>query len=255
MIWICLTAFGASMLTFFAGFGLGTLLMPVMALFFPIQDAIAITACVHLFNDFFKASLIGKHANKKVLLRFGLAAFIFSFLGAKLLSATSHLPPIIEYFIGGHVFEIIPVKIVISILIIVFTLIELIPHLHKFTVRAKYLTIGGALSGFFGGFSGHQGALRSMFLSKLKLSKEAFIGTSAMIAVLIDVSRLIGYSTDFRKEIFYSNSVLIVAAIISAMFGTWIGNHFLKKITMKAIQKIVAVTLLVFALALGVGLI
>lgn len=255
MIWICLTAFAASLLTFFAGFGLGTLLMPVMALFFPVQDAIALTALVHLFNDFFKAGLIGKHASKRVLIRFGLVAFVFSFLGAKLLGATSHLPPIVEYFIGGHVFEIIPVKIVISILIIVFTLIELIPQLHKFTVRAKYLTIGGALSGFFGGFSGHQGALRSMFLSKLKLSKEAFIGTSAMIAVLIDISRLLAYSTDFRREIFYTNTTLIIYAIGSAMLGTYIGNQFLKKMTMKGIQKIVAISLLAFALALGAGLI
>lgn len=254
-ILICATAFGGSLLTFFSGFGLGTVLMPVFGIFFPIQEAVALTAIVHLLNDFFKASLIGKYANKTVLIRFGIVALIFSFLGAKLLGLTSGIPSLKEYSIAGKFFEILPVKLVIAILIFVFTLIELLPFLNKFKVHAKYLPIGGALSGFFGGFSGHQGALRTMFLSKLKLSKEAFIGTGAMIAVLIDTSRLIAYSTDLFKIGLSKNVVLVICATISAMAGAWIGNKRLKKITMDGVHKIVAVTLLLFAVALGAGLI
>jgi len=37
-----------------SGFGLGTLLLPVFALFFPLPVAIAATALVHLANNFFK---------------------------------------------------------------------------------------------------------------------------------------------------------------------------------------------------------
>jgi uncharacterized membrane protein YfcA len=50
---ICLTAFGASLLTFFSGFGLGTILTPVMIIFFPAQEAIALTGIVHLLNNIF----------------------------------------------------------------------------------------------------------------------------------------------------------------------------------------------------------
>lgn len=39
IIIICLAAFLTSILTFFSGFGLGTILMPVFALFFPVDVA------------------------------------------------------------------------------------------------------------------------------------------------------------------------------------------------------------------------
>ncbi len=56
---ICSSAFLASGLTLFSGFGLGTLLLPVIVLFFPIDLAIALTAVVHALNNFFKCWLLG----------------------------------------------------------------------------------------------------------------------------------------------------------------------------------------------------
>jgi hypothetical protein len=38
----------ASLLTFFSGFGLGTILLPVFGVFFPIRVAFGLTAIVHL---------------------------------------------------------------------------------------------------------------------------------------------------------------------------------------------------------------
>ena len=49
-----LAALAVSGLTLFSGFGLGTLLMPVFAIFFPIEIAVAMTAVVHLANNLFK---------------------------------------------------------------------------------------------------------------------------------------------------------------------------------------------------------
>lgn len=45
------TALATSALTLFSGFGLGTILTPVFAIFFPIEVAIASTAVVHLSNE------------------------------------------------------------------------------------------------------------------------------------------------------------------------------------------------------------
>lgn len=53
-IWVGLTAFIASALTFFSGFGPGTILMPAFTLLFPVEIAIAATAVVHFLNNFFK---------------------------------------------------------------------------------------------------------------------------------------------------------------------------------------------------------
>lgn len=82
---ISLVALAASTLTFFSGFGLGTLLMPVVALFFPLEIAIGISAIVHLANNFFKIGLLYKHVNWQVFLRFGITALVFAFIGAKAL--------------------------------------------------------------------------------------------------------------------------------------------------------------------------
>ena len=47
---VCATALIVAALTLFSGFGLGTLLMPAFALFFPVTVAVAATAVVHLAN-------------------------------------------------------------------------------------------------------------------------------------------------------------------------------------------------------------
>ncbi|NCC73692.1 MAG: sulfite exporter TauE/SafE family protein, partial [Sphingobacteriia bacterium] len=83
---IALVASGAAMLTFFSGFGLGTILMPVFALFFPVEIAIALTAVVHLANNLFKTSLIWRAINFRVVFLFALPAALAAFLGAYVLT-------------------------------------------------------------------------------------------------------------------------------------------------------------------------
>ena len=92
---VSIAALFASALTLFSGFGLGTLLMPVVAIFFPVDVAIAITAMVHLANNVFKVALVGKKANRTVLLSFGIPAVVFAFLGALVLGWLSGVPPLL----------------------------------------------------------------------------------------------------------------------------------------------------------------
>src|SRR4030042_2950793 len=94
---ISLTALIVSSLTLFSGFGLGTVLMPAFALFFPIPVAIAATAVVHLANNIFKVILIGRHADWGVVIRFAITAALAALLGAWLLGQLSGRPSIISY--------------------------------------------------------------------------------------------------------------------------------------------------------------
>lgn len=48
---VTVAAVTVSALTLYSGFGLGTLLMPVFALFFPVQVASGATAVVHAANN------------------------------------------------------------------------------------------------------------------------------------------------------------------------------------------------------------
>ena len=83
---ISITAFFIAGLTLFSGFGLGTVLMPVFALFFPVPVAISITAVVHFLNNVFKLALLGKQGSKEVVLKCGIPAIFGAAAGAKVLS-------------------------------------------------------------------------------------------------------------------------------------------------------------------------
>ncbi|WP_282080172.1 sulfite exporter TauE/SafE family protein [Aquimarina algiphila] len=241
-------------LTFFSGFGLGTLLMPVFVLFFPIDIAIALTAIVHLLNNLFKLTLVGKKANIKTVLRFGLPAILFAFLGAYTLGKLTNLEPVFTYQFFDKTYQITVIKICISVLLIFFSLFDLIPKLKRLEFDTKYLPFGGALSGFFGGMSGHQGALRTAFLIRAQLSKEAFIATGVVIACFIDVSRIAVYAKDILELGNQLNYTMLGLATAMAFIGAYIGNKFLKKITINTIQIVVGVLLIVFALLLGIGI-
>ncbi len=192
-----LVALLASGLTLFSGFGLGTLLLPAFAIFFPIDAAVAMTAVVHLLNNLFKLVLLGRHADRGVILRFGLPAILAALAGAGLLARLGELPPLATHDLG----EVTWVKLVIGTLMVVFALVELRSGKGGRGFDRRYLPVGGLVSGFFGGLSGHQGAMRSAFLIRAGLSKEAFIATGVVIACLIDVSRLSVYAAHFMARL------------------------------------------------------
>ena len=252
---ICLVAFFTATITFFSGFGLGTILMPVFAIFFPIDIAIALTGVVHFSNNLFKISLVGRNSDKEVLLKFGIPAIIASFAGAWLLLRITKMPSILEYHIWNRNFEITPVKLVIAILLIVFSLFEILPSVQKIQFSRNKLAIGGVLSGFFGGLTGIQGAIRSAFLIKSGLTKEAYIATGVVIACLVDITRLSVYASRFKEANLHEYLILIISATLAAIAGAFIGNKLLKKITLRFIQVLVAIMIFLIAITMGAGII
>ena len=254
---ISVTAFGASLLTFFSGFGLGTILTPVFALFFPLELAIAMTGMVHLLNNLFKTSLTAKSISKKVVLKFGLPAILGAFVGAWLLNFLTKIHySLYNYQFLGVDKEITAVKITVAILMISFALFELIPQLKEIKLSEKALSFGGVLSGFFGGLSGHQGALRSVFLLKLGLSKNVFIASGIAIACLVDLVRIPLYFSqlDFQEVLIQNLNILLIA-LFSAFFGAFLGKKLLTKITIDSIQLVVGIGIILLAITLGLGII
>ncbi len=251
---VCIVALLASGLTFFSGFGLGTLLLPAFALFVPLEHAIAMTAVVHLLNGLFKLALLRKHIDAKVLLRFGLPAVLAALLGAWLLSALGTLPALHAYTAFGHRFEIVPLKLVIGVLLLLFAMIELVPKLRDLEFDARWQPLGGALSGFFGGLAGMQGALRSAFLARSGLDKQAFVATGAAIACVIDVSRLAVYVGTLLAVFGTLDHRLLACAVLAAFAGAWLGNRLLHKTTLRGLQRVVAAMLFAFAIGLILGL-
>lgn len=250
---LSLTAFIVAILTFFSGFGLGTILTPVFMIFFPVELAIALTGVVHFLNNIFKLTLVGNKADKQILIRFGIPAVLAAIAGAFLLLYIPDFKPLFSYQLFGKQFDVYPVKFIISLLLIFFAILDLVPFLNKIQFSRNKLPIGGVLSGFFGGLSGNQGALRSAFLIKAGLSKEVFVATTIVISCFVDFTRLSVYSTRFINAGLGENIGLVTIATLAAIAGSFIGNKLLKKVTLKFIQVVVAIMLILISVALGAG--
>jgi uncharacterized membrane protein YfcA len=258
LVTIGLVSLLVSGLTLFSGFGLGTILMPVFALFYPVPLAIAATALVHFAGNLFKFGLLAKHADWGAVTRFAIPAAIAAVAGAELLHLFDRMPVWATYALGGTSHKVTPVKAVIGIVIVAFALLEVSSRFQKLQVPSRWLPLGGALSGFFGGLSGNQGALRSAFLIKAGLRKEAFVATGVVAAIIVDATRLMVYGLGSVPEQFSKSSALVAPVLVGtvcAFVGAWVGKRLLRKVTLRAVQIVVATAMLVIGTGLATGLV
>jgi uncharacterized membrane protein YfcA len=257
---VCTTAFVFAGLTLISGFGLGTLLLPAFIIFFPAEIAVVSTAVVHLLNNIFKLFLVGKHADMRIVVMFAVPAAAAAFLGAYLLTAAANSSIEYGYELFSTPLVITPVKILIGLLMFVFGLFEMVPAFKNFGFSRRYVPLGGVISGFFGGLSGHQGALRAAFLINVGLSKESFIGTSVLSAIVVDISRLAVYGFTLYESSFAlmnerSRLTLLIATTCAAFLGSYAGSRMVKRVTLGKVRSIVGTMLILLAIFLCAGLI
>lgn len=256
---VALAAAAASALTFYSGFGLGTLLMPVFALFLPVETAVASTAAVHAANNVFKTAAVGRLADWAVVLRFGVPALCAAYAGALALGRLSRFEELAGYSLGPLRASITPVKLALGALMTGFAVFELVPACKRLRFDRKYLPLGGLLSGFFGGLSGHQGALRSAFLVKVGIDAKAFVGSNAVIGLLVDCVRLATYagllvSAQAAIPIEAEQWPLPASGIAGALAGVMLAGKYLHKATSAAVQSLVGALLLLIAALLTAGI-
>ncbi len=251
LVIIPLVAMGASLLTFISGFGLGTLLLPVFAVFFPLEVAILLTAIVHLLNNLFKFGMLWKEVSWPVVLRYGIPGIVGAFLGARLMQLLGTRSPLFQ----GVLQPVDPLDITIAALMLIFGSIELSTRLSARSFPPSFLLPGGIISGFFGGLSGHQGALRSMFLLRVGLEKQAFLATGIVIACLVDLTRLPVYLAGEELHHVKDQWPILLVSTGAAFAGAWFGKSLIPKVTLSIAQKLVGLLLMLIALLLSTGVI
>jgi uncharacterized protein len=141
-----------------------------------------------------------------------------------------------------------------------FSFFELNKTLSEKSFNSKFIPLGGVLSGFFGGLSGHQGAFRSSFLLKAGLSKESFIGTAVLSAILVDIARLSVYGITFISRditVLLESAIMshIIIGIIAAFSGVYLGSRYIQKVTYRLIQILIGIMLLLISAGLISGII
>jgi len=233
-----IVAFMAAALTLMTGFGLGTILTPVFLIFYDVKIAILIVAVVHLMNNLLKVSLFGRHLSRDILKRFGVLTLVGAFTGASL---------------QGRMDSSV-VKILLGVTLIFLGLKEAAGGGEKFKLPKRIDFIGGFLSGLLGGFVGNQGAIRSAYLLNYDISKETFIATAAVIASVVDVTRIPVYIFNNREALATSELLLLITTA-SAFVGTFAGKRFLNKVSLKAFKLYVATMVIIIGVLLTIKII
>jgi hypothetical protein len=159
----------------------------------------------------------------------------------------------------GQAHTITPVNLMIGLLILAFACLEFSTRFKMLATPARFLLWGGLLSGFFGGLSGNQGALRSAFLSQAGLGKEAFVATGVVRAIAVDVARIAVYGgldlSDAESPLGGAPPTLLLLACLSASIGAVLGARLMRSMTMRTVRYAVAVGMMGVGAGLSLGLI
>lgn len=224
--------------------------MAAMIWYYPPELAIALTGFVHFVNSALKSAL-NRSVNWKIVLVFGLPSLLAAVIGSVFLTMLSNKTLILfdltETLLTRPVSLL---KFIIGFFMMSFSILELT---LKGKSSALPLWLGGALSGFMGGLSGHQGALRSVFLMNRVGEVSAFVSTAAFIGLMTDVSRNSIYLVSLNWGTV--DIPQLVLTVIAAAAGVLIGTRLLKKITFGFIQTVVSIGLFILGSATVTGLI
>lgn len=223
-----ISSYAAAAAATVAGFGSSALLIPVAVLFLDIKTAVFVVAVFHLFNNLFKVRIFRKSIDFKIFLLFGLPSILLAITGSLLIS----------------VIPINVVKIVLGAFLVIYAVYSLVNPGFRMRKSKANAVVGGSLSGFLAGLIGLGGAVRGAFLISFSLPKEAYVATSAAIALVIDATRIPTYlATKAVQDT--SSYILLPFLCVMAYLGVRTGKVFLKKINQDTFRRIVAAALLI----------
>lgn len=223
----------AAVIATLAGFGSSALLVPIAIIFMDFKSAIFVVACFHLFNNSFKIKMFWGKVNYKVCMLFGIPSIIFAFIGANLIS----------------VIPVETIKRMLALFLIIFSIHSLLRPKYALKESRSNAVIGGSLSGLLAGLIGMGGAIRAAFLIAFNLPKEVYVATSAMIAFVIDMTRIPTYLFTGTVE---NNAyfILLPFLVISAYLGVKTGKMFLNRINQDVFRRVVLCALLLVGIKL-----
>jgi len=216
-----------------AGFGIGSILTPLLAIRVGTKLAVAAVSIPHLIATALRFVRIGEHVDKRVFVNFGITSAAGGLLGALLHARFGSA--VLSYVLGA---------------LLVFAGTVGITGLSKrMRFEGPAAWVAGALSGAFGGLVGNQGGIRSAAMLGMRVSKESFVATATAIALVVDIARMPIYALIQGKQVLNIRTLLLLT-IIGVVAGTLAGERMLRKIPEPLFRRVVSLIIL----ALGVFL-
>lgn len=233
IIYIALLTMLASIIGTLAGFGISTIMVPILLLVLPLPQTLLLVGVIHWFNDIWKMLLFREGIRWRLLLAFGLPGIITSFIGSSLSLRISR--DILSRALG--------IFLIAYVLFIVFN------KTFQLSQRLSVAISGGALTGFFAGIFGIGGEISAVALSAFDLEKAIYIATAGAISFMIDSTRIATYiEGGVRLEPYILSGLLIF--IPASLFGAMVGKRGVEKISQEKFRNVVAIFIFLFGLKL-----
>jgi uncharacterized membrane protein YfcA len=209
------------------GFGIGSVLTPLLAVRVGTQLAVAAVSIPHLFATALRFWRLRAHVDRRVVVSFGITSAAGGLVGALLHSYASNRS----------------LAIVFGALLLFVGISELTGFARHMRFGGPVAWIAGAVSGVFGGLVGNQGGVRSAALLGFDLDRQAFVATATAIGLVVDAARMpVYFATQSAAIVRIWPFVLI--AIAGTLAGTVFGVRTLRRIPEAAFRRIVAILLL-----------
>lgn len=221
------------------GFGIGSLLTPLLALRLGTQLAVAAVAVPHAAGTALRCLRLRRAIDWPVLWKFGIPSTVGGLAGALWQGELSNL--ILTRVLGG--------------LLVLAGVSGLANLTVRVQLRGPWAILGGVLSGFFGGLVGNQGGIRSAALLGVSLPPERFVATATASALVVDAVRLPVYLYHSGGEL-VKHGLLLGLATAGVLAGTLYGEGVLRRLPEDRFRRIVSVFLVILGLSLlvtGVG--
>jgi uncharacterized protein len=214
-----------------SGFGIGSLLTPLLASHFGTKVAVAAVSIPHVIGTAARFVKLREHVDRRAFIRFGILSAAGGLLGA-LINARVNAPIL---------------SVVLGVLLVFAGLSGLLGLTERMHLGPRTAWVAGMLSGLFGGLVGNQGGIRSAALMGFDLPKEAFVATATAVALVVDGARLPVYVwTEWRSLLRLWPE--IVAATVGVLLGTFAGVRVLRRIPERVFRPSVSILII----ALGV---
>lgn len=238
-LWILLVSVVAGAVASVSGFGIGSLLTPLLALQMDTKLAVAVVSIPHAAATAYRFWVLRAHLDRAVLAGFGASSALGGLAGA-LLHARAPTRAL---------------TLVFGILLVFVGLSGLSGLAERLRFRGPWAWGAGALSGLLGGLVGNQGGIRSAALLGFDVPKEAFVATATAVGLMVDGARVPVYLATQGAAI-AGQWPAVAIATLGALVGTVAGNRILKKLPETAYRPLVSGIVLVlglFMLARGVS--
>lgn len=213
------------------GFGIGSILTPLLSLQVGTRLAVAAISIPHLAATFVRFWMLRKDVDRTVLINFGILSGAGGLTGALLHSIASN-PAL---------------TLVFAALLIFAGVSSITSYSRKMRFGPKAAWIAGALSGVLGGLVGNQGGIRSAAMLGFGLNRHAFVATATAIGLIVDAARMPVYFVTAGSEV-RAMAGVIISCTVGVLAGTFLGTKLLRRIAEEMFHRIVGGIILALGL-------